>query len=169
MAARADFVSKLTIISGGQTGVDRFALEAARSAGFKTGGVAPADYKTENGPDPSLKDFGLTEHAMSTYPPRTKQNILDSDSTVLITSDPTMTELTLSRAKGGSALTLKTCQKCGKQCYVNPSYEALVAFLRCPTNRVVNFAGTRGSHIDEARQEEIKAFLAAVFAEVARG
>ena len=170
MATREDLIGyRPVIISGGQTGVDRIALETARAAGLKTGGVAPFGYRTEKGPDPTLKEFGLTEHALPTYHPRTKQNILDSDSTVLITSDPAMTELTLSRTTGGSALTLKYCQRCGKQCYINPSHESLVAFLRCPTNRVVNFAGTRGSYIDEARQEKIRTFLEGVFSEVTQG
>ena len=39
------------IISGGQTGIDRMALELARELGLGTGGTAPKGYTTESGPD----------------------------------------------------------------------------------------------------------------------
>jgi len=42
------------IISGGQTGVDKAALIAAKEARYSTGGTAPRDYHTTNGSDYSL-------------------------------------------------------------------------------------------------------------------
>ncbi|MFA4842787.1 MAG: pyruvate kinase, partial [Candidatus Omnitrophota bacterium] len=50
--------SRPKIISGGQTGADRGALEGAKIAGLPTGGWAPKDYHTAKGPDPALKEFG---------------------------------------------------------------------------------------------------------------
>jgi hypothetical protein len=38
------------IVSGGQTGVDRGALDAALAAGFPCGGWCPADRRAEDGP-----------------------------------------------------------------------------------------------------------------------
>ena len=49
----------LTVISGGQTGVDQAALRAARSCGIPTGGWAPRGWLTEDGPAPWLADYGL--------------------------------------------------------------------------------------------------------------
>ena len=45
------------IISGGQTGADREALETARDLGIETGGFVPKGWLTEDGPDYSLHDF----------------------------------------------------------------------------------------------------------------
>ena len=70
------------IISGGQTGADRTGLECARKLGLETGGTAPRDWRTENGPDPSLEKFGLTQSSSSSYPPRTRANVRNSDATV---------------------------------------------------------------------------------------
>lgn len=65
---RLDVTNKLAsialrkVISGGQTGADRAALEAAREQNFETGGTAPHRFMTINGPDPSLQTvFGLKE------------------------------------------------------------------------------------------------------------
>jgi hypothetical protein len=71
------------IVSGGQTGADRGGLEAGVILNIMTGGIAPADYQTENGPDPSLKKFGLTTIDGS-YVARTKQNVINSDGTLAI-------------------------------------------------------------------------------------
>lgn len=50
------------IISGGQTGADRAALEAAYACGIPTGGTAPPRFCTTNGNDTTLRDkFGLVE------------------------------------------------------------------------------------------------------------
>jgi hypothetical protein len=70
------------IISGGQTGADRAGLEIARQLGIPTGGYATRGYLTENGPDMSLKDFGLIEAQSDKYPPRTRLNAEHSDGTV---------------------------------------------------------------------------------------
>jgi hypothetical protein len=75
------------IISGGQTGADLAGLEAARALNIPTGGTAPRGYRCE-GPggcdsnNLNLKQYGLVEHTSRQYPPRTKQNVLDSDGTV---------------------------------------------------------------------------------------
>lgn len=51
------------IISGGQTGADEGGLEGARLLGIPTGGTAPKGYRTENGPNLTLRDtYGLVEH-----------------------------------------------------------------------------------------------------------
>lgn len=82
------------IMSGGQTGADQGALDAAIKLGIPHGGWVPKGCKTETGPLP--KKYQLKEMSTLNYPKRTKKNIMDSDGT-LILSHGTLT--------GGSALT----------------------------------------------------------------
>ncbi len=70
------------IVSGGQTGVDRGALDAALAAGFPAGGWCPEGRLAEDGPiDPR---YPLEELPGAGYPERTLRNVLDSDGTVVI-------------------------------------------------------------------------------------
>lgn len=76
------------VISGGQNGVDQAALVAAKAVKLQTGGWAPRGWHTLDGPKPSLgKVYGLKEHESDQYPPRTRQNVLDSDGTLRIAID----------------------------------------------------------------------------------
>lgn len=72
------------VISGGQTGVDQAALRAAKACGIPTGGYAPKDYMTEDGPSPWLADFGLIALTVSDYPRRTKANVVEAGFVVVI-------------------------------------------------------------------------------------
>src|SRR5262245_56718099 len=111
MREKVSNLEGLTIISGGQTGADRAGLEVGRSLGLKTGGWAPGGLLTENGPDQSLEAFGLREHSLPGYPPRTRQNVCDSDLTVIFGEADSP----------GSALTKRLCLAYGKPFLVNPS------------------------------------------------
>lgn len=71
------------VISGGQTGADQAGLMAAHKIGLETGGTAPSNFYTENGPNPLLELLGLK--AEGDYRQRTIKNVKDSDGTVLIT------------------------------------------------------------------------------------
>lgn len=74
-----------TVISGGQTGADQGGLMAAFKAGVRTGGQAPAYYKTSTGSNPLLEALGLT--ARGNYGERTRVNIENADATVIISHD----------------------------------------------------------------------------------
>lgn len=82
------FFSQFTICSGGQTGVDQGALDAAISLGIPHGGWCPKGRITEDGPLP--RKYYLREHVSSKYAPRTKQNIIDSDGTLILTYGATV-------------------------------------------------------------------------------
>jgi hypothetical protein len=84
------------IISGGQTGVDRAALDAALELGLPTGGWCPRDRRAEDGPIDIR--YPLKETHSSSYPVRTEKNVLEADGTLI---------LTWGRPKGGTALTIK--------------------------------------------------------------
>lgn len=88
------------IISGGQTGTDQAALDAAIKHDIPHGGWIPKGRKTEDGILPDK--YKLDEMPMASYPKRTEKNILDSDGTLIF-----------SRGKltGGSALTRKMAKK----------------------------------------------------------
>ncbi len=71
------------IISGGQTGVDRAALDAAIDCGFPYGGFVPKGRIAEDGIIPSKYEF-LVELESDDYAKRTRKNIEESDATVII-------------------------------------------------------------------------------------
>lgn len=70
------------IVTGGQTGVDRGALEAAIFLGIGHGGWCPRGRLAEDGPI-SLR-YDLTETESAEYPIRTRQNVIDSDGTLIL-------------------------------------------------------------------------------------
>lgn len=70
------------VITGGQTGADRGALEAAAAAGIPTGGWIPKGWLTEDGPEPHLAEFGLKETDDADYAKRTRRNVAEATGVV---------------------------------------------------------------------------------------
>jgi predicted Rossmann-fold nucleotide-binding protein len=77
----SDFLT-LKIISGGQTGVDRAALDAALESGVSVGGWCPEGRKAEDGP--IAEKYPLQELPDGGYEERTLKNVQDSDATIII-------------------------------------------------------------------------------------
>lgn len=76
------------VISGAQTGADIAALEVAKEFGLETGGLMPFGYKTLEGCKPEYeKLFGISAHHSSSYVPRTRRNVKDSDGTIRFAFD----------------------------------------------------------------------------------
>jgi hypothetical protein len=127
------------IVSGGQTGVDRAALDAGLLLGIPHGGWCPRGRLAEDDTIPG--HYRLTETASSDYAVRTEQNVLDSDATlILCRGEPT----------GGTDLTVRLAQRHGKPCLiVDPRREASVAetiaWLALHRPRRLNVAGPRES------------------------
>jgi hypothetical protein len=129
------------IISGGQTGADLGGLVGARRTGIATGGMAPRDYKTEVGNKPEeLKAFGLIAHPSPKYNVRTKENVLASDATLIIATDPD---------SDGTKLTIKYCDELSKPYLIfhpnDESLEPIVGWLDTTKPNVLNVAGNRES------------------------
>ena len=72
----------MKIISGGQTGVDQAALDAALELGIDAGGWCPEGRLCEDGIIPNK--YPITELPDAGYRKRTKQNVIDSDATLII-------------------------------------------------------------------------------------
>ncbi len=90
------------VISGGQTGADRAALDAALDLGFPIGGSCPVGRMAEDGP---INDaYTLTEIGGG-YRQRTKQNVIDSDGTAIFYE---------SYLQGGTEATVLFCIRQGK-------------------------------------------------------
>ncbi|QDT05836.1 Putative molybdenum carrier [Rubripirellula lacrimiformis] len=124
------------IVSGGQTGVDRAGLDVAIALGIQHGGWCPRGRVAEDGTVPSRYD--LVEHTSSRYPPRTAQNVIDSDATLIIYER---------RLKGGTLLTQRICKRQHKPHFVirldADSLAPAKAWLQHQRPDVLNVAGSR--------------------------
>ncbi len=72
----------LCIRSGGQTGVDRAALDVGMDLGLKVGGFIPKGRRAEDGRLPDR--YPLIELASRDYEPRTRRNVSESDATLVL-------------------------------------------------------------------------------------
>jgi len=130
------------IISGGQTGADIGGLVGARRAGILTGGCAPHNFKTEKGnQEQALRSFGLYEHDSGEYGPRTIENIIESDATIIFSTNP---------KSAGTRLTIKACTKTSTEyIIINPhddeAVEKIKLFLMQIKPIILNVAGNRES------------------------
>jgi hypothetical protein len=130
------------IVSGGQSGVDRGALDAALAADFPAGGWCPADRSTEDGLIPAHYPVVPLPHGG--YPERTLQNVLDSDGTVILAPG----ELT-----GGTSLTFALCKEHEKPALVIDATRhteadaamKIATFVERHSIRTLNVAGPRKS------------------------
>jgi len=127
------------VISGGQLGADRAALDVAISYGLAHGGWCPRNRLCED-PLPIPLHYELQETPSQDYLQRTEWNVRDSDGTVIFTRGPKLGR--------GSRLTLKIADKLGKPCLhanlLQPSVSASVAdFIRFHSIATLNVAGTR--------------------------
>ncbi|UJR32490.1 hypothetical protein I4U23_019952 [Adineta vaga] len=72
------------VVSGGQTGVDRSALDVAIEMNFPYGGWCPRGRIAEDGTIDPVKYANLAETSTNRYPQRTEMNVRDSDGTLII-------------------------------------------------------------------------------------
>jgi|CXWL01.1.fsa_nt_gi hypothetical protein len=127
------------IISGGQTGVDRGALDAAIFLGLDHGGWCPRGRLAEDGQIPLR--YQLTESDSAKYPVRTAQNVIDSDGTLILYQG---------ELQGGTSLTLRLASEYGKPCLPidldGPvDYPATRRWIAKHAIEVLNVAGPRES------------------------
>ena len=127
------------IVSGGQTGVDRAALDVALELGIPCGGWCPRGRPAEDGPLPAR--YPLAETPIAAYRQRTEWNVRDSDGTLI---------LTRGRPRGGTSLTAAYARRLGKPYLVldldqAADLEAVRGWARANRVQVLNVAGPRES------------------------
>jgi len=127
------------VLSGGQTGVDRAALDVALEMGIPCGGWCPRGRRAEDGPIPDC--YPLRETPSAAYPERTELNVRDSDGTLVISRG---------RARGGTALTVSLARRAAKPVLVvdlerGADLAGVRAFLGQNGIRTLNVAGPRES------------------------
>lgn len=142
------------VISGGQTGIDRLGLEYGKKYNFRTGGTAPKGYKTQDGSDYTLKDFGVVEDDSPDYVPRTIKNVKNSDGTVYFKTDEDST---------GFKATRRAAEDNKKPFLVNPTADEMVKWMIDNNIKTLNVAGNRGSAVSNKFKREVESVLDDVF------
>ncbi|MBN1928913.1 MAG: putative molybdenum carrier protein [Chlorobiaceae bacterium] len=126
------------IVSGGQSGVDRGALDAAAEAGLEHGGWCPRGRRAEDGAIPPR--YRLAETPSPRYAVRTAWNVRDSDGTLVLISGP---------PAGGTKLAVECARRFARPCMVVELEEAdvgaLAEWIWENGIEVLNVAGPRES------------------------
>jgi hypothetical protein len=129
------------IVSGGQTGVNRGALDAALGAGFDCGGWAPGDRSAEDGIIPER--YPLIQLPKGDYRQRTRLNVVDSDGTVIFYNES---------LEGGARLARNLCALLNRPYILIDAREtpdpdtaaaAVLSFIERNRIGVLNVAGPR--------------------------
>jgi hypothetical protein len=130
------------IVSGGQTGVDRAALDLAIKLGIAHGGWVPKGRLAEDGPLPET--YRMRETSTAIYSERTEKNVIDSDGTLIISRG---------ELAGGSEATREAARK-HERPWLHVDLNRTSAFrsavritewLRTHRIRTLNVAGPRAS------------------------
>lgn len=148
------------ILSGGQTGVDRGALEAALRWPLPHGGHCPRGRRAEDGRVPP--EFELEETASSSYPPRTALNVKNADGTLLLVRGRDGYE----RSRG-TKLTRELAERYGKPWWAadvqqHKHVERVCGWLVDRGVHILNVAGPRES-TNPGIQAETRNFMRMVF------
>ena len=146
------------VISGGQTGVDRAALDVALERRLPCGGWCPKGRKAEEGPIDAC--YPLTETPSEDYALRTEWNVRDAGGTLILSRG----ELT-----GGTAQTVEAATRLGKPYLVldlskQPTVSSVRTWVRQHRIRVLNIAGPRESRCPGIYREAVR-FLRGLFDE----
>ena len=131
----------ITIVSGGQTGADRAALDWAIQNGHPHTGHCPAGRRAEDGRIPAK--YKLSETDSPSYSCRTHMNVEFADATLILSDNPEIS--------GGTLLTLEHARKTEKpHLLVTPENLSqapllLRQFIEHRKVQVLNVAGPRAS------------------------
>jgi len=119
----------MKIISGGQTGVDRAALDEVLELGIPCGGKCPKGRMAEDGAIPAR--YPLDEMRVSDYDARTRANVMESDGTLILNRGIILS--------GGTALTAQLAREASKP--------LLIVDLNQPLNTMSFVTWLTGEHI----------------------
>jgi len=139
----------LKIVSGGQTGVDRGALDAALELNLECGGWCPEGRLAEDGAIP--EQYPLRELEGGDYRDRTRKNVLDSDATAIIY---------FGEIEGGTESTLDDCVQLdrpykiidGSDVLAGQAAKVIADFVREIGVYTLNVAGPRASKVEKGHR-----------------
>ena len=151
--------ARLVVVSGGQSGVDRAALDAALALAVPVGGWCPAGRWAEDGPIPAR--YPLVETPSADPEERTRWNVRDADATLVLSPGP---------PSGGTRLTADVARRLGRPLFVAAPTDAVDAAVRWAARAVplagrLDVAGPRESEAPGVYAEArawLGAFLAAL-------
>jgi hypothetical protein len=131
------------IVSGGQTGADRAALDVAIELGVPHGGWVPRGRQDETGTIPDIYG-GLVDSGSSDNDVRTRLNVRDSDGTLILSHGP---------PTGGSLVTQRAATELGRPCLhldlsthdAGTAAAVLAAWIAAHSIGKLNVAGPRAS------------------------
>ena len=143
------------VVSGGQTGVDRAALDVALELSIPCGGWCPKGRRAEDGSIPAK--YPLQESPTTNYAERTALNVKESDGTLI---------LSRGSLRGGTALTKTFAERYQRPCLVvdlqNATTPQISDWLLVNSIRVLNVAGPRESSQPGITRQTV-AFLRMLF------
>lgn len=146
------------IVSGGQTGVDRAALDVALELSLGCGGWCPKGRRAEDGPLDNR--YPLRETPLRRYGQRTDWNVRDSNGTLI---------LFRTQVDGGTGLTWERARSRGRPCRrvdldQDPRTAPVMSWIRRHRIRILNVAGPRESS-SPGVYDRAKAFLVTLLEE----
>lgn len=126
------------VVSGGQTGVDRAALDVAMELSIPCGGWCPKGRRAEDGTIP--EKYLLQESPTANYAERTALNVKESDGTLI---------LSRGSLRSGTALTKTFAERYRRPCLVldlrDATPQQVHEWLAANSIRILNVAGPRES------------------------
>lgn len=134
--------NKITkIISGGQSGVDRAALDVAMELGIPYGGWCPKGRRADDGIIPAK--YSLLETTSTDYKDRTEKNVTESDGTLILTYGP---------FTGGPTFTVRVAKKLNRPYYIadlafSDDVNHVQTWFRRHKIKIINIAGPRESKV----------------------
>jgi hypothetical protein len=144
------------IVSDGQTGADRAALDVALELNIPCGGWCPRGWRAEDG---RIDDrYPVQETPSSDDRVRTRFNVEESHRTLVITRGP---------VTGGMDLTINLARERGKPLLIidlnqNPDPATVQKWLKGEGIRIINVAGPRESKMPGLHAHAVE-FLRVVF------
>ena len=133
------------IITGGQTGVDRAAMDTALDLGFEVGGWCPKGRRADDGLVP--EKYVLQETSSRDYEQRTEWNVRDSDGLLVLATG---------RMDAGTQLAIDHANLLNRPFFVvnllsKPHFDSVHYWLEYEKIGILNVAGPRESRVPGIR------------------